>query len=528
MIEYVDIIQPDTFGYDVWVKFTEEGDSLKITPSTPVLGISSIKSCTLETTHEFGSSLDVLFRYSVDDGLNWSLWADLNNANLKTIITKKNQFFCIEINLIKRGPGTSYFKSLDFQFAYEEPAVPEVYKTLNFSDKCPYWNHTSITWALNVLKKSYKRGVVPSFIERTEDYVHLWWSLIYPSALRLAWAEVFTDLLWYKDILRNYLESRGLIVGKTSNLAELHHLMNNFYDEIAKRGTLSVFDVSRESDNSTGVRGELLRLVDADETDECVVGVINSEEQGWVLGYSSPCGYQNTDYLINFRKGYENELSDLSFYPLLEPNKVSLSNGKIIINSTNGFAGIGQENDSSKSIAVSPLCNYWIVVKFTLNQLSKVRFGCVGFDSLGNVIPFDRPKVNEGIGYWTIGSNFIVAEGTNFFVEGDFEPGEYLFIGEIRDGAKNYAVQMSDFSTSWVFPKNKDLSSIYPIFHVEGVAQISDFHIQLISDKDMYLSITKEVSLLLTNNSSYTEEQIREISERSLLPINLQYSLKLI
>lgn len=528
MIEYVDIIQPDSFGYDVWVKFTEEGDSLKITPSTPVLGVIGIKSCSIEETHEFGSSLEKFFRYSVDDGLNWSEWIALTNSNLKSIGVSKNRFFCLEMNFVKRGPGNSYFKSIDFQFNYEVPPVPEIYKSLSFSKNCPYWNYTSIQWALNVLNKVYKRGIVPNFIERTEDYVHLWWSIIYPFALRLGWAEIFTDLPWDKELLKKYLESRGLIVGNTSDLAELYYLMTHFYSEISKRGTLSVFDVSKPNQDNMTIRGEFLRLVDADQSDECIIGIVSPEEQGWVLGYSSPCGYQNTDYLINFRKGYENILSNLSLYPLLNPGNINLSNGKITINSTSAFAGIGTEKDSAKGITVSDSCNYWIVVKFTLTQKSKVKFGCIGFDSLQNPIPFKRSETNEGINYWKIGTDFVIAKSTNIFVEREFEPGEYLFIGEIRDNRKNYTVQMSDILDKWHFPINKDICTLMPLFHVQGVAQISDFHVQAIVDKDMYLSSTKEVFVLLENNSNYTEEEIKLMGENSLLPVGLQCNLKLI
>lgn len=505
MIEYVDIMQPETSNFDTWAKFTEEGDSLKITPSTPVLGSIGIMSYSVEMAHERGSSLEGFFRYSVDSGLNWSEWTILDNSNLRSIGVKENQFLCLEINFIKRGSGISYFKSIDFQFEYQEPLVPSVYGGMNFSKKCPYWNFTSIQWALNVLNKVYKRGTVPNFIERTEDYVQLWWSIIYPFALRLAWVETFTDLPWDKELLKKYLESRGLIVGKTSDLAELYYLMTHFYSEIAKRGTLSVFDTA-----DTGFRGEFLRLVDANQADECTVGVINSEEQGWILGYSSPIGYQNTDYLVNFRKGYENAISDLAPYPLSNPDKVTLSDGKIIINSPEGFAGIGRETDFAKGVLVSTSCNYWVVVKFTLTQQSQIKFGCVGYDSLGNAIPFENVSTQ------------------NTFIEGTFEPGEYLFIGEVRDGKKDYVVQMPEVAIKWDFPENKDISSLMPIFHVQGTAQVSDFHVQLIVDRDTYLSITKEILLLLSNNSNYTEEEIRRIAENTLLPFNLQYNLKLI
>lgn len=513
MIEYVDMIQLDTFGYDVWVKFTEDGDSLKIKPSNPVLGVCGIKSYLISDRHEAGSSLEYFFRYSVNDGLDWSEWLILNDLNLSLINAKKNQFFCIELNLVKRGSGNSWFKSIDFQFDYEDPQIPQVYADICLSTKVPYWNYTSIQWALNVLNKVYKRGIVPSFIERTEDYIHLWWSIIYPFALRIAWAEIFTDLPWDKKLLKKYLESRGLIVGNTSDLAELHYLMQHFYGEVAKRGTISMFDTFEIDQQGTSIRGEFLRLIDANPLDERVVGIVTPEEQGWVLGYSSPNGYQNTDYLVNFRKGYENTISKVENYPLFNAEKVSLSDGKITINSLDGFAGIGTEVDFTKSLPISTNCNYWVVVRFVLTQQSQIKFGCVGFDSLQNAIPFEESETSKN---------------TNMFVEGTFEPGEYLFIGEIRDGKKDYAVQMSDFATKWNFPANKNICTLMPLFHVRGVAQISDFHVQTIVDRDIYMSIAKEILLLFKNNSTYTEEEIRTIGENTLLPFDLQYSLKLI
>lgn len=507
-------------------EFTEEGDTLVVKPSTPVLGLTKILSApVLAEEHDDPSGLFVVtVRVSLDEGLNWQGPFELSTLYSQNLGFKKNHYTVFEFTIAKKGTGASYFEGIDFEdsLQYSLPSVPEFYEDIKNSLQVPYYNHTAIQWALNVLDKMYRKGIVPSFIKRNdnhnwsdEDYINLWWSFLYPMALRIAFSNEFSDLLWNPVLLQRYLEQRGMILGNISGLDELYYLMSFFYDEMARRGTLSVFDTDRKVGEMDGVRGELARLIDMKNGSELFLGLINSYENGWWLGKSSPCNYENSDIYENYKLGYENTITSLDNYPL-EGEDVWIQNGNICIEPVSAAAaGIGGDFSSGKLIPVSKDREYAIIVKFDLNITMGVDFGVKGYDSVGNQI------------------NFIDSGGSaqNSFRSGNVREGGHCFIGYIRNNSCTILGTPDGTSRVLRFPSTGDISYIVPQFKVSRdgeICTITEFQVCLLRPKFIYLESTfnKVYGMLIKNkNMNLTDEEVEKIIKTKLLPMGMDYTM---
>lgn len=508
-----------------WIRFTEANDSLIIKPATPVLGVTSIRGFSLETE----GALAVTFRYSLDEGLNWSEPQDLSDENLQSIEVKRNHWLSIEVTLVNLNSGESYFKSVSFDFSFEKPSIPDFYKGFNYSEYIPYYNHFCIDWTLNVLQKIYRKGIVPKFIERSdnvawddEDYINFWYPIIYISALRIWMVDVLNDMLWNPKVLHAWLESKGLILGSDIHMDELYYLMIYFYDEMMRRGTLSAFDRSRELGGAFAdatVRGEFMRLINGEVDEEAVHALIPPMDQGWIVGYSSTCGYINTDYLINFTKAWENRLTDISRYPLYNGDNVSMRDGQIVIAGDSAvYAGIGL-GDPDMRVSVDPSKDYYFLVVFSCSAPFDLRAGCNVYNNIDDQISLEDADGNE--------TNYFVEDKTFLSTEGDI-----LFFGEIRAASSTVKHnQMGRAAKMLKFPENTTIYKAMPFFVARSSNDvvIKEVRFGLLADRDTFISSIAELYLLVkNNNSSYDKEALRRVIEEKLLPVGVFLNLDVI
>lgn len=114
------------------------------------------------------------FRYSIDGGMNFTGWMDLNNVNVQNIEVARRDLFVTEIKLTRQGmnpTGELVFNSLNMGGIYEELPYKIYAKTI-FNDFFPPNDVGVMAWQLNVLEKLYKDGIMPWYIERDtgEEY----------------------------------------------------------------------------------------------------------------------------------------------------------------------------------------------------------------------------------------------------------------------------------------------------------------------------------------------------------------------
>ena len=519
--------------YKTVYEFTEEGDTLVVSPSTPVLGTLAVSDILVFEEHSATGSFLVSVKCSVDEGLHWSeplpVSEFLKEANYYSI--RKNHYFCFEFTLTKQGGGLSWFEGIEVKIGFDLPAIPQFYAQHKALSKIPYYNHTAISWSLNVLDKVYRRGIVPSFIERQdnlnwsdEDYINIWWSLLYPMALRISYAEVFTDLLWTPRLLQEFLEQRGLILGNISSLDELYYLMSHFYDEISRRGTLSIFDTDRADDQGFTLRGELARLIDLKNKFDLFLGLVNSHEQGWWLNETSVGGYENSDTYMNYILGYENEFGivyktkGINIYPLINAQNVtwlnSVNNPTLLINTPEeaSLSGIGSSQVQDNAIPVNSHWKYCVIADIEVQTASTVNFGVQGFDSLGLSNDFEDLRGNQ----------------TNLFFSKTLVPGKYKLFGAILSSGNSYRLPLDGISSLLRFPENSTISQIIPKLLCQGKVMVTNFKVCMLRPNFVYLDSTlgKSFDIVLKNqNLSLTNSEIKRIVENKLFPVNINYTL---
>lgn len=520
---------------DQWIQFTEINDSLIIRPATPVRGITLANGFSLE----YEGDLRFDFRYSPDNGLSWSPQMSLTNENLQRFVYKKNHWVYFELIITSQSSTESYFKSIEFDFDHHQPDVPQIYKEgFNYSEFIPYYNHFCIDWALNVLQKIYKQGIVPKYIERSsnldwykseqegeevvlcddrwedEDYIDLWYSLIYMQALRIWFVDVLNDMLWNPKILHNWLQSKGLILGSSIHLDELYYMMVYFYDEMFRKGTLSSFryrEILSEIFEDVSIRGEFLRLIDNDSDDENVTALIPSTDQGWIIGYSSACGYINTDYLSNFSKAWENKLTSIEKYPLYNSENVEFRDGNIIIKGGSElYSGIGL-GDPDKRVNVSPERDYYFYVRFSCEGYYNLHAGCEVYNNRDDIVHLVDENGNEN-------NNFVnekLFQATN---------GDIVFFGEVRSMGSMRRTGKGSPVSILRFPENLTIYKAMPFFIAKSANDIviKDIRFGLLADKDIYISSAAELYLLVKNNNpDYTSENLRSILDGKIIPAGI-------
>lgn len=528
MITEIDISVKGKGYTETGYLFTEAGDTL-ILKGTPVLGATGFGGIIVKTEGE--GLLSKFLRYSVDS-LNWSEWFDLSDLEIRDLVIDPQHFLSFEVKLVLETTTSIILKSIEVNFRYSIPDEPSFYKEFPLSKFVPYYNYPSIEWSLNILEKVYRQGIVPKYIERgsnenwcDKDYIDFWFPIIYYFSLNLAFNKIFKDLVWYPALLYEYLRQKGLFLGSRVKLAELFYLMEHYYSEIMKRGSLACLVDKFDSNTGVTIRSELSRLIDKRDFDEFLMAVIDSDENGWTVGRTC-CGFTETDTYKGFIKGYEDteEVVDISKYPLLNPEEYSIISGKLV-HETNNFH-LGQKGGLTPLIPVNPHNSYEVSFKFkavTSDKAPLVRIttACEGLDSLrlplenslegGNLIQeFEMYSKSEKEYY------------LKFCIYGLEEAQEILELNTVYGATKNL---------NGLKFKSEAVKFISPYIHIDGQTleglYVWDIKVRLLDRKDVFLSdVTEVVMFLKNNNIQLTNSKVGEIIKNYLLPLTYNVNFR--
>ena len=305
---------------------TQNGDCLLIQAEAPVTGLVGltdfIDSVQGENSNRFWKKE---FRYSIDGGINWTNFQELNNANLQAVSVNVTNLFKIEYLYTRQGSdntGSLQFDNISLNGTFVQNACGEAYSNSIFSQFFDCNDTEVLAWCIAMSQKLYDPGIVPQALERKvgdsisndQDYLDFWSTVSCFFAIIVTFARQFKDFNTNEILLFEYLKQRNLFICEGTELSDLIYLMQRYFDEIAKRGTEKIIEKRNEN---RPVDGELLRLIcfNAD-CDEFIFDVSSATSIGWKLGNSSPLYKGINSKLI---KGYEDTESaqDISNYPLL-------------------------------------------------------------------------------------------------------------------------------------------------------------------------------------------------------------------
>ena len=408
---------------------TELGDVLLFETIAPLVGIVSLTSYSNIIIGETPTNYFTKeFKYS-RDGLNYSDWQILNDANLQLISLIPTDTFFINYKYTKSGtnnfnPLTFISITIDGVFTFGSCGI--TFENSIFSEfiNCP--DQEVLTWCINVTEKAYKPGIIPNYIERrlnqdTEedrDYIDFWRTVACFSALLVVYARrILERFSQYFRLINIYLQQRGMF--SQTDVQNSLFLKQQYLSEIRQRGTLQIIKenslnqlistaITDTKSSGKEIDGELLRLIGYNNYDDFNLNRVRNKDLGWNLGNSSPM-YRGLCNHKGLEKAYENndnnEILNLSQYPLLNSNKISLINDggisvmkieNTILSDESGIDG-GIYNIQNL-IKINPLFSYqvsfWIKIpnihnlSYTLNDLPLIKFGVRGYNVNNIWVPY--------------------------------------------------------------------------------------------------------------------------------------------
>lgn len=411
-------------------RVTANGDVLLIRAEVPIVGLIYLTDFIDNTDGEDGSTyFRKEFRYSTD-GINFTPWAPLTNANLSAVEVRPSDTFFIEYRYTRVGNGSQElsFTEIDVNGTRVNRECGPVYKQSIFADFFSCSDTEVLGWAINVTEKLYRKGLMPSFVERgnqnsslaDRDYLDFWRSVAQFFAIIVVYARQLERIHANPQLLREYLRQWGLFGLTELSLDQLAYLLEHSRDQFRQRGTMGI--VARERDGAP-VDGELLRLLGyRPDTDEFLLNVVEAPYAGWCMGWNAPT-YNGVGSQRQLNKGYEKggTPENIGKYPVLVGQGLTSiqvqpdGRSAIVMENvgTGQKCGIGghlqpgspyiiTDNPSSRRtvapIVVNPCLTYEITftVQVTVAHESVLSFGCLAYDEGGNAVPLVSMSTGRG------------------------------------------------------------------------------------------------------------------------------------
>jgi hypothetical protein len=388
---------------------SEIGDILYVNVQLAILGNADITSfnddLVGETTDRFFIKS---FRYSLDS-INFSDWQVLNVNNLQQINGFIQSLLFMEFRYERGGSDTSgvlEFKGINIsgnilvQICNNSSTIDTIFEQIACNNSLTKFTSN------NLLKKIYKSGILPNFIERGEgvddkDFISLWGSVCFFLAMISSFADEFDNILYRRKLLVEHLKSLNIMFSQTeTKFEDLQYISKNFLDEIRKRGTSQIYKnkgTELLDSTETPIDGELLRLINKKPKDEFIFESVRLEHNGHFLDKSSFLYNGNySSMMINKSEENTEDFEDLSLYELQNDSNISIiQDGSLkcakLVGSSGELVGIGFNKDNPPNIAdTSKLSvidkNVDYEITFMIKRISGsavIHFGVHGFNENG-------------------------------------------------------------------------------------------------------------------------------------------------
>jgi hypothetical protein len=531
---------------------SEIGDVLIIPATSPITGLSTITNYTESVLGVTATRLFTReFRYTID-GVNWTDYIALTAGNLSAIPINWTYDFQIEYKYTRVGTDTTgllivnsvnivaTYITYNNGFTYNE----SVFKY--FFDS----NHADVlSWAINVLDKAYKQGMISKSLERginlnanneDRDYVDFWRTISTYFAYLVKYAREFEGITNNRELLLKYLRHRGLFLCEGTSLADLQYIMKNYWDEMRHRGTLLVTKPKGYLINAIAkpVNGELLRLLCYNSTcDEFLFGISEFNRIGWVGNQWSPL-YQGLTDQVQFNKFYEpnKQFTDKTLYPLLNggnvtavsgitvPDSIIGSNGSIArispppAGQTAGIGGI----DFTKAINVSHKLAYELSFYTKSADTSKLTVRLRGYDSTNTAQDLqDVSVIGLTASIDMIVQQQIVGDSTWYLIRCILYPSTHIYDATPSVAKPNIGVGNNLKMTANVCKILPEI--VYDNTDSSAVNTLAFWNMRFAPLSTPYSTGFLNTSNVIqtwmqSNGGTYTQDQITEIMKYYLLP----------
>jgi hypothetical protein len=335
---------------------TADGDVLLIRAEAPIIGLIYLTDFIDSTTGEDASTFfRKEYRYATD-GINFKPWQPLTAASLAAIQVRSSDTFLIEYRYTRVGGGAGElsFSEIDVHGKIAPRECGPVYKQSIFADYFSCSDTEVLGWAINVTEKIYRRGLMPSFVERAatsnnlldRDYLDFWRSVAQFFAFIVIYTRQLERIHQRPELLREYLSQWGLFGTTGQSLDKLVYLLENQRDQFRQRGTAGIVALGSAGEPE----GELLRLLGHVPGDEFLLNSVAPVNAAWCMGHNAPT-YRGV--------GSQAQLNKLS------PEATAFT----------------------ETANVSPSLTYEIAFSFLAPAGAKLDFGCLAYDQYGTPVP---------------------------------------------------------------------------------------------------------------------------------------------
>ena len=526
-------------------KTTEIGDIILIKAEIPIIGLIALQDFYDNTLGEDGNKyFDRQFCYSID-GINYTNWIELNPTNLQNVQIQSSDTFFIQYKYERRGTDSSgdlSFINNTLEADILNPSCGITFNKTFFSQFFTCYDLKVLNWCLSVTEKMYKPGFVPKYIERgrfgnynreDEDYIAFWRSICCVFAVIVNYARLFENVTGNRKILETFLENEDInFFANTTDIIDLLFLLQNYYSEITKRGTINI--IQKKSEGAS-IDGELLRLIGwVDGVDEFLFSLSKKEKVGWIIDKSSPI-YKGTYFEYMLNKAYEKTQNfvDLTKYPIINPSYCSIyTDGNKNVLKIDGVpnltvSGILESSIPTSNFGISIDVNLDYEITFWVKQpiLSPtLGFQILGVDINNNIIPLLRIDSLSP-------SPFLFQQQQ--LLKND----KYYFIRSIIYNINHPSLTTEESKLNIGFGNNlkfsnKNIVKIFPFVYVNNITStpnltyIWDFKIRPLNTpySTGFIQINNLIKVWLKNNNlSLSQFQLEGIMRDKLIPYNSSF-----
>lgn len=502
---------------------SEIGDVIEIRTSIPAIGILTLTGFTDVVVGETGSKFFIkTFRYATD-GINFSEWMPLTVPNVAAIAIQPTDTLIAQYRYQRSGSdatGTLAFTEAELQGTYETVLCGDSYENSIFAQYFTCTSDGVLVWMINVLEKLYKEGQIPKYIERDGDFIEFWRSMAIFFAYLVELSRQFENFADDEELLRSFLEERGLYFCGDESLSELQDVAQNFYREIGKRGTLQI-----TAEPTGAINGELLRLICKDPLDFFQLAYSKPQNSTFSVNNSSPLS-RSTEGDDAFDLSYEpgQGFSDIAKYPVIDPGtKVTVDAPNLLLTGivSGEDAGIGA-NESLKRILIDPTLNFTLSfdIEASVAGIGMLTVGFLAFDEAGSAISM-RSMIDG-----TAQNNFIEDYAVNIANQ-TYRVKAVLFN---KDEANNSS-SLLNIGVGRNLRSISGAKYIIPYIIVNPTSgsidvQISNlrFQVSSLSYARNYVNIKHFINIIVKNNNgNFNDAKIRTIMREELLPANANF-----
>jgi hypothetical protein len=239
---------------------TQIGDCIYF-QTVPMLNMQTVTAYSDSVTGEIGTSryFDREFQYSLDGGITFSGWANLNGSNstnitqINLLLTSNFHQLVILFKFTRVGTdntGQLQINSISINGTNVDRGSVFLVSGKSIFKDTVFNNINVLNLMINLSAKMYELGIVPAYLTRKEEesgfmsdeaYIDFWQTIAYFYSVLTIDSIKFENVYWRRPLLCEFLNEKNIFLCDCTDMVQMQLIAQNFYTEIRVRGTEEIF-----------------------------------------------------------------------------------------------------------------------------------------------------------------------------------------------------------------------------------------------------------------------------------------------